>query len=375
MNGWDHKWPLRDMAGKIVLALLIFWVGWPATSQSELLYVNANRWIQTQTDLTASTLVGTNGGLVTQQVLFGQNLWLVFSDLQDATWAEVVLPDGSTNDLIPTDPSIWHQNLPEAAAAFHAGADVGSAAELNSFAPSGGSYLVRFGGGTLGTREDQIFIPSDTSFFANPPQAQFSSQSMERLSAYDAAVPVSLHAPGDLSIQTTNWSLLVWAMMPYTVPADTLEPGVVYLASSTLHGPSSVGTNFAGLTRTGTNSQILLSTLNVEHQVYFRTRPPHLRLTFRGQPAFNPANQTTSMLVQLASNPNYDAYVEFAENLQGFPVWMQTSAAFGTNGTASVILQKGGDVQTNWNKQMFFRVRNQLTPVQAQPNPPQPTPI
>ena len=130
------------------------------------------------------------------------------------------------------------------------------------------------------------------------------------------------------------------------------------------------------MARTGTNPQILLSTLNAEHEVYFRTRPPHLRLTFKGQPAFNAANQTTSMLVQLASNPNYDAYVEFAENLQGFPIWMQASSTvFGTNGTASVILQKGGDVQTNWNKQMFFRVRNQLTPVQSQPNPPPTTPI
>jgi hypothetical protein len=363
------------MAGKFILAFMILGMGWPEPSRSELLYVNANRWIRTQTDLTALTLVGTNEGFVTQQVLYGQNLWLVFSDLQDATWAEVVLPDGSTNDLIPADPSTWHRNLPEAAAAFHVGAEIGSAAELNSFAPSGMSYLVRFGGGTIGTREDQIFIPSDTGFFANPPQAQFSSQSMERLSAYDAAVPVPLHAPGDLSIQTTNWSLLFWESMPYTVPADTLQPGVVYLAGSTVHGTSSKGTNFAGLARTGTNSQIFLSTLSAVHDVYFRTRPPHLRLTFKEQPAFNAANQTTSMQVQLASNPNYDAYVEFAEGLQGFPVWMQASALFGTNGTASVFLQKGGDYRTNWSKQMFFRVRNKLTPVTAEPNPPQATPF
>ena len=350
-------------------ALVLLVCGAPCLLKAELLYVSASRFVFSTTDL---TIVSGNSVPMVSPPFYGQNIWVFFSDVNDAAWVEVVSPDGST---IEVPQSELHQ-FPDSHLAFGIGLEVSSPQELNAVAPSGQSYLLRFGGGTLGDRQDTIDIPSDTYFFANPPSAQISLNTVMQLMNYDVSRPVLFEGDaGSLWIGNFSGDTAVNELFPATVLADRLQPGVKYIASSSAYGPSSDRSSFAGLTRSEPNVSIYGSFLGSFEDFIFQTRPPHLRLTSKGEPYFDAANHTTSMLVQLASNPNYDAYVEFAETMQGSSVWMQTSAVFGANGTASVILQKSGDSRINWNKQMFFRARNQQSSVVSQLNAGQTTPF
>ena len=337
--------------------------------QAELLYVNANRYVFTTTDL---TIVSGNSVPMVSSPFYGQNIWVFFSDVNDAAWVEVVSPDGST---IEVPQSELHQ-FPDSHLAFGIGLEVSSPQELNAVAPSGQSYLLRFGGGTLGDRQDTIDIPSDTYFFANPPSAKISLNTLAQLMNYDVSLPVLFEGDAETFwIGNLTGDTAVNESFPGTVLADRLQPGIKYIASSSAFGPTSHRSSFAGLARSEPNTSIYGVYITSSEDFIFQTRPPHLRLTSKGEPYFDAANHTTSMLVQLSSNPNYDAYVEFAETLQGSSVWMQTSAVFGANGIASVILQKSGDSRINWNKQMFFRARNQQSSVVSQPNAGQATPF
>ena len=329
--------------------------------------MSANRWIQK-----LSGIEFVQAGIGPESTWYGQSLWLFFSEIDDATWAEVVMPDGSTNQLAPMEPSLYR--FPGAEAAFSVGGSTNSLADLNSIAPSGATYLVRFGGGTLGVRSGSFFISDDTAFFANPPFNQFSDEVMTKLSNYDAASPVNLDVQGDFSLvyeDAETWAELFAGTNQATVPADTLQPGVVYCADKNVFGTVITNNTFGGMSRSNTNDPIFGFYQTSWHRYYFQTRPPHLRLTLKSQPAFDSFTQKTSIQVQLASNPRYDAVVEFAETLQGANNWTAASASFGTNGLTTLILQKSGDVRTNWTKQLFFRVKNKLSPVPAPgPTPP-----
>ena len=354
----------RDAARCLVIALIVGGAGCQPC-KAELLFVSATRWIQT---LSGIEFVQVGGG--SESTRYGQSLWLFFSKINDATWAEVVMPDGSTNQLAPMSPASYR--FPGAESAFSLGGSTTSLLELNSYSPSGATYLVRFGGGTLGVKSGSFFIPADTAFFANPPSNQFSDEVKLKLSSYDSASPVALNVAGEFSIVyegTNTSSELFSGTNQATIPANTLQPGVLYCADKDVFGTVITNNTFGGMSRSNTNAPIFGYYLTSWHRYYFQTRPPQLRLTFKGQPAFDSVAQKTSMLVQLASNPRYDADIEFTETLQSFPSWAQTSASFGTNGITSLILQKSGDVRTNWSKQLFFRVKNRLSPLQAAPNP------
>ena len=361
-----RPWPFRDIV-KCSLITLILGVTGCNPCKAELLYVSVNRWIQTFSEI-GFVLEGTGP----ESTWYGQSLWLFFSEIDDATWAEVVMPDGSTNQLTPTSPSLYR--FPGAEAAFSVGGSTNSLTDLNSIAPPGATYLVRFGGGTLGVRSGSFFIPDDTAFFANPPFNQFSDEVMTKLSNYDAASPVNLDVQGDFSLvyeDAETWAELFAGTNQATVPADTLQPGVVYCADKNVFGTVITNNTFGGMSRSNTNDPIFGFYQTSWHRYYFQTRPPHLRLTFKGSPSFDSFTQKTSMLVQLASNPRYDADLEFAESLQGFNNWTSIPTSFGTNGVTSLILLKAGDVRTNWTKQLFFRVKNKLSPVPAPgPTPP-----
>lgn len=363
-------WPFRDRVRCFLITLILGITGCQS-SRAELLYVSASRWIQT-----LSGVEYVQAGTGPESTWYGQSLWLFFSKIDDATWVEVVMPDGSTNQLAPMSPSLYR--FPGAATAFSLGGSTTSLSELDSIAPSGANFHVRFGGGTLGERSGTFSIPDDTAFFANPPFNQFSNEVMAKLSNYDASSPVSLEVQGEFSFvyeDADTWTELFAGTNHATVPADTLQPGVNYYADKNVFGTVITSNTFGGMSRSNTNDPIFGYYLTSWHRYFFQTRPPHLRLTFKGSPSFDSFAQKTSMLVQLASNPRYDAHLEFTENLQGLNNWTAISASFGTNGVTSLILQKPGDVRTNWSKQLFFRVRNQLTPVQSQPNPPLTTPI
>jgi hypothetical protein len=348
--------------------LLLLACGAPCLLQAELLYVNANRFVFTTTDFT----VASGDFLPTaSSPFYCQNIWVFFSDVNDATEAEVVFEDGTT---IPLPQSELHE-FPGAQLAFGSGVEVSSLQELNAVAPSGQSYRLRFKRG-LEWYEDTVDIPSDTDFFAAPPSTRISSNTLAQLMSYDASRPVLFDGDAEsLWIGQLGGATALSEPLPFTVSADRLQPGVKYIASSSSYGPTFHGYTFAGFTRTEPNTPIIGVYLTSSEDFIFQTRPPHLRLTSKGEPAYNSVNQTTSMQVQLSSNPNYDAHVEFAERLEGSLVWTQTSAAFAQDGTASVILQKSGDSRINWNKQMFLRARNQQSPEVSQPNPSPATPL
>jgi len=365
-NAGVALWPFRDIAKYFLIILMLGFTGCQSC-KAELLYVSAGRWIQT-----LSGIGFVQAGTGPESTWYGQSLWLFFSKIDDATWAEVVMPDGSTNQLAPMSPSLYR--YPGAETAFSLGGSTTSLSELNSIAPSGVNYLVRFGGGTLGERSGTFSIPDDTAFFSNPPSNQFSNEVMAKLSNYDASLLVSLDVQGEFSLvyeDADTWTELYNGTNQATVPANTLQPGVVYCADKNVFGTVITSNTFGGMSRSNTNDPIFGFFQTSWHRYYFQTRPPHLRLTFKGSPSFDSFTQKTSMLVQLASNPQYDADLEFAENLQGLNNWAPLSASFGTNGVTSLILQKAGDVRTNWTKQLFFRVKNKLSPVPTPgPTPP-----
>ena len=363
-------WPFRDIVKCSFIAFILGVTGCQPC-KAELLYVSANRWIET-----VSNAVSVQAGTGPESTWYGQSLWLFFSKIDDITWAEVVMPDGSTNQLSPMEPSLYR--FPGAEAAFSVGGSTTSLSDLNASGPSGATYLVRFGGGTLGEKSGTFFVPDDTAFFANPPFNRFSEEVITKLSSHNSALPATLDVQGEFSIvyeDTNSWSEIFMGTNQATIPADTLQPGVMYRADKSIFGTVITNNTFGGISSSNTNVPIFGYYLTSWHRFYFQTRPPHLRLTLKSQPAFDSFTQKTSIQVQLASNPRYDAVVEFAETLQGANNWTAASASFGTNGLTTLILQKSGDVRTNWTKQLFFRVKNQLTPVQATPNPPQTTPI
>ena len=341
--------------------------GLPSLVQAELLSVNANRWVRSDTDLTASS-----GGTIptASSPVYGQNLWVSFSSITDAAWVEVVFPDGSTNAAVPAISPLLQNSV-----SFYLGADFfESPAALNAAIPSGYTYLLRFGGGTLGEREDTFLIPDDSQFFANPPSAKISPASLAQLADYEASRPAQFAGDAEsFWIGDSGGNTVAIDVLPFTVPEDVLQPGISYIASSTSFGTSFSRNSFAGLTRSDTNEAIFEYFITSGEDFYFRTRPPHLRLTFQGQPAFN--GSRTVMSLQLVSNPNYDADLEFTESLAATSFWSSVKTSFGASGTNNVTIEKPGDVRTKWNKSLFFRVKNQLTPVQATPNPPQATPI
>ena len=360
-----HMWQ-KLLADCLTIMILIAF-GLPSLIQAELLSVNGNRWVRSDTDLTA-----TSGGTIpaASSPVYGQNLWVSFSSIDDAAWVEVVFPDGSTNAAVPAT-SPYLQN----SVSFYLGADFfESPAALNAAIPSGSTYLLRFGGGTLGEREDTFLIPDDSQFFANPPSAKISPTSLAQLADYEASRPA--YFAGDAEsfwIGDSSGNTVANDVLPFTVSKDVLQPGIPYIASSTSFGASISRKSFAGLTRPDTNEEIFGFFIISAEDIYFRTRPPHLRLTFLGQPAFN--GTKTVMSLQLVSNPNYNADLEFTESLGASSFWSSVQTSFGASGTNNVTIEKPGDVRTNWNQRLFFRLKNQLTPVQATPNPPQATPI
>lgn len=355
-------WPFRYSVRCFVITLILGIAGCQS-SKAELLYVSATRWIET-----LSGIEFVQAGIGPESVWYGQSLWVFFSKIDDAAWAEVVMPNGTTNQLTPMSSSLYR--FKGAEAAFSQGGSTTSRSELNSTAPSGATYLVRFGGGTLGERSGTFFIPDDAAFFANHPYSQFSNEVMTKLSNYDASLPVSLDVQGEFSLMyedADTWTELFAGTNQATVPADTLQPGVNYYADKNVFGTVITSNTFGGMSRSNTNDPIFGFTQTSRHRYFFQTRPPHLRLTFKGSPSFDSFTHKTSMLVQLASNPQYAADLEFAENLSGLNNWTPISASFGTNGVTSLVLQKAGDFRTNWTKQLFFRVKNKLSPV---PTPP-----
>ena len=73
------------------------------------------------------------------------------------------------------------------------------------------------------------------------------------------------------------------------------------------------------------------------------------------------------MDVQIESNPSYVGILEFTENLAGTPVWtsLTNTVSFGTNGIGNITLEKSGDLRSQWDKSLFFRVRNIRQPIET----------
>lgn len=361
----------------LTLILVLAW--FPASvGQCDLLFVSSTRWFETSYDLTQSSATPVNLGTAVQY--YSQGLELYFSRTNDASWAEVVLPGGSSYPLkryLKNQDQVMFQNLTNglvisnATLIFSEGASFQTREEMNQYLPAGDYVSVRFGGGDLGFRQDQFLIVDDSSFFNNPPQITASESTLNQLIEFDTKNDLSCSvvstAPWQILIQDSAYKSVfnIWPLPVNTnavIAPNLLQPGLVYFVSFYTGTGDMVSSNsFAGFTRASTDPQIPMASggIGISKNYYIRTRSPSLRLKQRSMMTFS--NQTTRMNVEVESNPGYTGILEFTDSLSGAQVWTAVTNAisFGTNGTGSLTLEKTGDSRGQWDQRLFFRIRNQ----------------
>lgn len=362
-----------------ILTLILVLTWFPASvGQCDLLFVSSTRSFETSHDLTQPSASPANLGTAVQY--YSHGLELYFSSTNDASWAEVVLPDGSSYPLkryLKDQNQAMFQNLTNALVisnatlTFSEGASFQTREEMNQYLPAGQYVLIRFGGGDLGSCQDQLLIVDDSQFFNNPPQITASESTLNQLIGFDTKNELSASvvstAPWQMVVQDSVYKS-IFSTEPLAVNTNAvmapnlLQPGLVYSVSFYTGTGDMVSSNsFAGFTRTSTDPQIPMVSggIGIFMNYYIKTRSPSLRLKQRSMMTFS--SQTTRMNVEVESNPGYTGILEFTDSLSGAPVWTAVTNAisFGPNGTGSLTLEKTGDFRGQWDQRLFFRIRNQ----------------
>jgi hypothetical protein len=350
----------------------------------DLLQVSSTRSYDIAYDLTEFS--GDPENLAAHDQYYSQGIEIYFSNTNDATWAEVIIPNGTSFPLSKytkeQDQSSF-QNLTNAvtisnsALIFSQGASFASRLEMDQFLPANRYVTVRFGGGDLGDREDQLLIADSSQFFNSLPELDVSTSTLSQLINYDSArelqPSVSSTWPWQVGIQDSKYKS-VFHSSPLElnsnliVPRYLLEPGLVYNFYFYVQTSNLIASNsFDGLTRSPSDPQIPMVSGGVVFvkNYYIKTLAPNLRL--KQVSGLNLSNQKTRMDVQIESNPGYLGILEFTESLAGTPVWtsLTNTVSFGTNGTGNITLEKSGDLRSQWDKSLFFRVRNSRQPIET----------
>jgi len=367
------------------LTIILIFTWFPASvGHCDFLFISSSRHFETSYDLTQPSASPANLGTAVQY--YSQGLQLYFSNTNDASWAEVVLPDGSSYPLqryLKDQDKVMFQNLTNALVIsnatliFSEGASFATRAEMNQYLPAGQYISVRFGGGILGDHQDQFPIVDDSQFFNNPPQITASESTLNQLIGFDSKKELSCSVvstePWQMGIQdSANKSIFnIWPLPVNTnavIQANLLQPGLVYFVSFYAGTGDMIGSNsFAGFTRAPTDSHIPMASggIHISKNYYIKTRSPSLRLKHRSMIIYS--NQTTRMNVEVESNPGYAGILEFTESLSGASLWtaVTNAVSFDTNGTGSLSLEKTGDFRGQWHQRLFFRVRNQRPPLET----------
>jgi len=350
----------------------------------DLLQVSSTRSYDIAYDLTEFS--GDPENLAAHDQYYSQGIEIYFSNTNDATWAEVIIPNGTSFPLSKytkeQDQSSF-QNLTNAVTVsnsvliFSEGASFASRLEMDQFLPANQYITVRFGGGSLGDREDQLLIADSSQFFNSLPQLDVSTSTLSQLINYDSArelqPSVSSTWPWQVGIQDSKYKSVFHSSpldsnLNLILPRYLLEPGLVYNVYFYVGtGDLIAGNSFAGFTRSPSDPQIPMVSGGVvfAKTYYIKTLAPNLRL--KQVSGLNLSNQKTRMDVQIESNPGYVGILEFTESLAGTPVWtsLTNTVSFGTNGIGNITLEKSGDLRSQWDKSLFFRVRNSRQPIET----------
>jgi len=350
----------------------------------DLLKVSSTRSYDIAYDLTEFS--GDPENLAAHDQYYSQGIEIYFSNTNDATWAEVIIPNGTSFPLSKytkeQDQSSF-QNLTNAVTVsnsvliFSEGASFASRLEMDQFLPANQYITVRFGGGSLGDREDQLLIADSSQFFNSLPQLDVSTSTLSQLINYDSArelqPSVSSTWPWQVGIQDSKYKSVFHSSpldsnLNLILPRYLLEPGLVYNVYFYVGtGDLIAGNSFAGFTRSPSDPQIPMVSGGVvfAKTYYIKTLAPNLRL--KQVSGLNLSNQKTRMDVQIESNPGYVGILEFTESLAGTPVWtsLTNTVSFGTNGIGNITLEKSGDLRSQWDKSLFFRVRNSRQPIET----------
>ncbi len=176
-------------------------------------------------------------------------------------------------------------------------------------------------------------------------------------------------SPWQVGIQDSKYKYL-WPLgsnYNLTAPQHLLEPGLVYRVYFYSTIVLDESDSFDGLTRSSSDPQIPMVqiTAGTFKDYYIKTLGPTLRL--RQTSGLGLFNQATKMNVEIESNPGYVGILEFTESLSGTPVWTSVSSpvSFGTTGIENITLEKSGDLRSQWDKSLFFRVRNSRQPIET----------
>jgi len=350
----------------------------------DLLKVSSTRSYDIAYDLTEFS--GDPENLAAYDQYYSQGIEIYFSNTNDATWAEVIIPNGTSFPLLKStkeqDQGSF-QNLTNAVTIsnsvliFSQGASFASRLELDQFLPANRYITVRFGGGSLGNREDQLLIADSSQFFNSLPQLDVSISTLSQLIKYDSAresqLLVSSTSPCLVGIQDSKYKSVFHSSPSDSnsnliLPRYLLEPGLVYNVYFYVGtGDLIAGNSFAGFTRSPSDPQIPMVSGGVvfAKSYYIKTLAPNLRL--KQVSGLNLSNQKTRMDVQIESNPGYVGILEFTESLAGTPVWTSLTniVSFETNGIGNITLEKSGDLRSQWDKSLFFRVRNSRQPIET----------
>ena len=354
----------------------------------DLLKVSSTRSYDIAYDLTE--FLGDPENLAAHDQYYSQGIEIYFSNTNDATWAEVIIPNGTSFPLSkstkePGQGSFQFQNLTNAVIIsnsvliFSEGASFASRLEMDQFLPANQYITVRFGGGSLGDREDQLLIEDSSQFFNSLPQLDVSPNTLSQLIKYDSArelqPSVSSTWPWQVGIVDSKYKYIAGfysspseSNSNLIVPRYLLEPGLVYNFYFYVQTSNLIASNsFDGLTRSPSDPQIPMVSGGVVFvkNYYIKTLGPNLRL--KQVSGLNLSNQKTRMDVQIESNPGYVGILEFTESLAGTPVWtsLTNTVSFGTNGIGNITLEKSGDLRSQWDKSLFFRLRNSRQPIET----------
>lgn len=375
---------MKGILNELRKLLLLLLCAYPSFGICDLLGISSTRAFALSYDL--SEYSGNSENLVATTQYYSQGLRIYFSNINDARWAEVIIPNGTSNPTIyPLSKYTKDQNdenmftnlsnstVKDAVLLFAEGTSFDNRAEMDEFLPSNQYVTVRFGGGDLDDHEDQLLIADSSQFFNSPPQLNVSTSTLNQLIKYDAAqelkCSVTSTSPWQMGIQDSKYKYLspLESVSNLTVPQHLLEPGLVYCVYfySTIKLDESY--SFDGLTRSSSDPQVPMVSITAGtfKEYYIKTLGPNLRL--RQISGLNLFNQVTKMNVEIESNPGYDGILEFTESLSGTPVWTSVSSpvSFGTTGIENITLEKSGDLRSQWDKSLFFRVRNSRQPIET----------
>jgi hypothetical protein len=364
----------------VLVAILGFW---HSSGFGELLQINAVRWVSSEFDLTKA---GGNPAIGYLGIRYNQSIILWFSGANDASWAEIALPNNFPYPLEKTtlgaanDHGFFFNNpddsfLNNAVLVFSLGGGFSSWQELNEMVPANHTYTIRFGDGDLGTQEGTIFLQDDSAYFSSPNWATASDSSLETLARGDSSADMKLgikeSGEWQITIQDSGYRRIVLSPPFHTnelvLPANTFQPGLTYSAMFYRSGPVRESWSFGNYTRQSSINSIPLvhSSLGVDEIIWFQTLAPRLKYKTRDSATWT--GQATRLNVELESNPGYSGLLEFTESLNSAPVWTSVTSpiSFDANGIGNLTLEKTGDFREQWDQRLFFRVRNSRPPVEA----------